>query len=262
MKRTLSIILFALLLFSACSTPPPVSPVVPSEPTLTFIPTLTALPSATVTRLPSSTVTPPPSNTPMPPNGSPTPSVPMVLSADKKDVQCYTGPGVDYQPGYIFKAAEIIGKDKAGLWWYIQTYDKQANPVYCWVGTKSTHTAGNLSTVPVTEAEKASVTAVKVSVDGESVQELACGQDIAQTDFHFTGKITTSGPVDKLRYQWVTDAGMRFSPKQTQIRAWDAPAQFKLTISVPTQAGTYSLDLRTISPNEIVGIVQFSVKCR
>jgi hypothetical protein len=130
------------------------------------------------------------------------------------------------------------------------------------VNTKDASTAGNIANVPVTETERASVTAVNISIDGNSTQEVACGQDTAKPEFRFTGEIITNGPVEKLRYQWITDAGGKFSLEQTQIRAWDAPARFEFNISVPAQEGTYSLILRTISPNEIIKVVQFAVKCQ
>lgn len=264
MKQSLSIIVFSLLLLSACATPTPVAPTAIRESTLSPAPTLTVPPSATITPPPiEPTDTPTPTINPSElPNGSPTPTIPMVLASDKDGTQCHIGPGVEYAPIFTIKAAQIVGKDKTGLWWYIQTYDKQAKPIFCWVDTKNVHAAGKLSTVQVTEAEQASVTAVNISIDGNNVQEITCGQNAAKPEFHFTGEITSNGPVDKLRYQWVTDAGARFSPEQIQIRAWDAPARFEINISTPAQEGTYSLTLRTISPNEMVQVAQFGVKCR
>lgn len=262
-RRTLSIILFSLWVLSACAAPTPVSFTPTDTPTLIVLPSATATPlPSEATETPAPTRTAIPSNTSVPLNGSPTPQVPTVLSANGKDVQCYLGPGMEYAPTFTFKAAEIVGKDKAGLWWYIQTYDKLAKPIFCWVNTQDASTAGNIANIPVTEAEKASVTAVNISIDGNSTQEVACGQDTAKPEFRFNGEIVTNGPVDKLRYQWMTDVGDKFSPEQTQIRAWDAPARFEFDISVPAQEGTYSLVLRTISPNEMVRAVQFVVKCR
>jgi hypothetical protein len=260
MKQTFFVILFFLLLLSACATPTQVPPTSTSEPTLTRMPTLTALPSATITSSAEPTNTPTP--TPEPPNGSPTPAIPLVISPDGKDIQCYFGPGVEYTPTFAFKMAEIIGKDQAGLWWYVQTYDKLAKPIYCWVNAKNVRIAGGLSNVLITEAERGSVTAINISIVGNSTQEIACGQDTTLLEFHFTGEMTTNGSVDKLRYQWMTDAGTKFSAEQTQIRAWDAPARVEISIPVPAQEATYSLTLRTIFPNEMVQTAQFTVKCR
>jgi hypothetical protein len=186
----------------------------------------------------------------------------MVLSSSKEGVQCHTGPGFEYAPTFTIRAAQIVGKDKTGLWWYIQTYDKQADLIICWVDAQSVHTAGKLSNVAVTEAEQASVTAVNISIDGNNVQEITCGQNAAKPEFHFTGEITSSGPIDKLRYQWVTDTGTKLPLEQTQIRAWDAPARFEINIPAPAQEGTYSITLRTISPNEMVQVAQVNVQCR
>ena len=282
MKRILSIIVFFLLVLSACAAPMPVPPTLTHEPTSTIIPTatmiamratvtLTAVPSATVTSLPAGpgktqaptrAAIPFPSRTSTAVGGSPTPSIPIVLSLDGKDVQCSKGPVIESEPRYTFKTAEIVGKDATSQWWYIKMYDKLGNPLFCWVNVNKTGTAGILSNVPVTEAEAASVTSVSISLDGDNTQTVACGQSTENLEFHFTGKIVTNGPIAGLRYQWETNAGPKFSTKQIQVLAWDNPARPQINISVPAQAGIYSLTLRTINPNEMVQVMQFGVKCQ
>jgi hypothetical protein len=276
MKRIPSIIVLFLLTVSACAAPVTVLPDPTHAPTLTFIPTatpttavdatptLTAVPSVTVTSLPAGpTKTPAPTGTAIPfPSGTSTPSVPMAWSPEKDEVPCMKGPDQAFAVHKSFKAAEIVGQDETGLWWYIKVDESKGRYSFCWVSKKKVFASGNFSIVPVTEPEDASVMAVNISLDGGYTQTVACGKKTDKPEFRFTGEIVTNGPVKKLRYQWETSAGVKFPLEQTQVLAWDAPARFKITISVPAQEGTYSLTLRTIYPNEIVWVVQFVVKCK
>lgn len=195
-------------------------------------------------------------------NGSPTPSVPTVFSADGTPAQCYLGPGTEYQPSFTFKTAQIVGKDATNLWWYLELYDKLGKPFFCWVNAKKISTAGDLSNIAITESETASVTAVNISFDGGDTQTVICNPRADQPEFRFSGEIVTNGPVKNLRYQWETTSGEKSPPEQIQVLAWDDPARFKINLSVPAQEGSYSLTLRTIYPNEVVRVVQFVVKCQ
>jgi hypothetical protein len=169
---------------------------------------------------------------------------------------------MEYEPSEVFKAAEIAGKDETGQWWYLRFFDQRLKPVFCWVDRQKTTQAGDLDNIPVTEAEAASVTTVKITPEGSQTQVITCGQPAAPLEFRFNGEIATSGPLEKLRYQWVTDAGTKFPPELTRVQAWDDPARLTLTVQAPAQEGTYSLTLRTIYPNEMVTVVQFRVKCQ
>ena len=275
MKRIPSIIVLFILAVSACAAPTPVLPDPTHGPTLTLIPTatlmtavdatqtLTVVPSVTVTSLPAGpTKTSVPTGTAIPfPSGTSTPSVPMAWSPEKDDVPCMKGPDQAFAVHKSFKAAEIVGQDETGLWWYIKVDESKGRYSFCWVSKKKVSASGNFSIVPVTEPEDASVMAVNISLDGDYTQTVACGKKTDKPEFRFTGEIVTNGPVKKLKYQWETNAGIKFPLEQTQVLAWDDPARFKITISVPAQEGTYSLTLRTIYPNEMVWVVQFMVKC-
>ena len=251
-----------LLLFYQSVFRPAISPVPSAFPEMAS-PTATSLPSLP-TRTPSFTRTalPFPSETPTYVDGSPTPSVPLALSPQKDAAQCFKGPGLEYQPSYSFKIAEIVGKDQTGLWWYIRSYDSLMRPFYCWASGKEINTAGNLSAVPVTEAPSASVTAVNIHLDGDDTRIVDCGQQAGPLVFNFRGEIVTDGPLKKLKYIWETDAGVKFTQQQTQVSAWDAPLQASQQISVPAQNASYSLTLRSIYPNELVWKIQFTVKCK
>jgi hypothetical protein len=113
------------------------------------------------------------------------------------------------------------------------------------------------------ETPLASVKQVNIILpDGKYTQTADCSRKSSNLEFHFTGEIVSDGPLKKMRYVWETSAGMKFSPEQKQVLAWDAPARFKVQISVPAAMATYSLTLRTIYPNELVWVVQFMVKCK
>ena len=217
---------------------------------------------STETVAPTRTAIPFPSATPTFGSGQPTPSVPTAFSPDGSDVRCFKGPGIEYQPGLVFKQAEFVGKDEQGLWWYVKIYDSQMNSVFCWVSDKKVNAAGDLSVVPLTEVTPASVTAVNIYLDGDYTQTVECSKKSGNLEFHFTGEIVTDGPVKKMKYRWETSAGAKFAEQQKNVLAWDSPARFKLQVSVPAREGTYSLTLRTVYPNELIWNVQFMVKCK
>lgn len=172
------------------------------------------------------------------------------------------GPDQAFAVHKSFKAAEIVGQDESGLWWYLKVTETQGRYSFCWASKKKVTTSGDLSAISVTEAEAASVTAVNIYLDGDYTQLVACDRKTDKPEFHFTGEIVTNGPIKKLRYQWETNTGAKFPPEQIQVLAWDDPARLKLNLSVPAQEGAYSLTLRTIYPNEMVWVVQFIVKCQ
>jgi hypothetical protein len=177
-------------------------------------------------------------------------------------VPCMKGPDQAFAVHKSFKAADIVGQDETGLWWYLKVGESQGRYSFCWVSSKNVNTSGDLSTIPVTEAEEASVTAVNIYLDGDYTQKITCGKKTDKPEFRFTGEIVTNGPSKKLRYQWETNAGPKYPPEQIQVLAWDDPARLKLNLSVPARDGTYSLTLRTIYPNEMIWVVQFVVKCQ
>jgi hypothetical protein len=188
----------------------------PTEIALPVVATFTARPTAKVT--PSSvgpTQTFAPTRTAIPfPSGTPTPSGPMAWSPDKDAVLCMKGPDKTFAVRKLFKAAEIVGQDESGLWWYLKVAETQGRYSFCWASKKKVVTSGDLSAVSVTEAEAASVTAVNIYLDGEYTQKIACGKKTDKPEFRFTGEIVTNGSVKKLRYQWETNAGPKYPPEQ------------------------------------------------
>jgi hypothetical protein len=238
---------------------------IPASFTPTLIPApLTKTPAYTATPIPFPTKSPTPT-----PGPSPTPSVLTASSPDGNPVECYKGPDIGYITVTKFKTAEIVGIDEAGKWWYLKIDQGQGRHVWCWVLQKNVAIGGDFSYVPVTEPEAAQVTDVSIYIRDESpdafygyVQTVPCGKKADKPVFHFLGRISTDGPIQKVKYVWETNAPAKFSPEQTRVQGWRDPREIKLDLSVPAQEGTYFLRLWVQSPNEMLWIVQFVVKCQ
>jgi hypothetical protein len=289
MNRNLSIVVFFLLMLSACAAPTPDLPTPTNEPTLTLVPTatatvpatvtLTAPPSVTVTSLPAGlTKTPVPTLTAIPfpsktvtaiPDSSATPTVPTAFSPNEKPVECFKGPDLEYIVLTDFKTAEIVGIDETGRWWYLKVDKGQGKFIFCWVLQKSVTLGGNPASAPVVEPEAALVTDVSLYIPTELpdarlgyIQTVTCGQNADKPVFHFLGRISTDGPIQKVKYIWETDAPGKFSLQQTRVNGWRDPQNIKLDLPVPAREGTYYLRLRVSLPNEMSMLAQFVVKCQ
>lgn len=235
---------------------------VPSETRIAGVSIETPISAGTATLIPF------PSSTPTAFAGTPTPSAPSAFSLDGNPVDCYKGPGVEYIVKTTFKRAQIVGRDRAGLWWYLLV-DKGGNVfINCWVSTQQVSTGGNVDTAVVSEPEMAQITQVQVSADGQPAavtdvfQTAPCGTDAAPVLFHFTGRVFADGPIASIPVLWETDAPVQLPPEHTQIRSWNAPAEVPLDVQVPALAGTYFLQLRSPNLTEAWGAIQFEVKCQ
>jgi len=243
------------------------------EPAATALPTVWATASIqplATRQPPTATLLPQPptalvTGTPLPPATS-IPESPLAHSPAGNVVECYSGPAKEYQPGVtdeFTSSAEIVGIHEASGWWYVRVHEKSGSEKHCWVDQQSVTTSGDISKILVVEAAPAQVTAVNIFLDnGEATREINCANPYDQPTFRFRGEIVADGPVPRLKYQWETDAGPKFPPQTGLVRAWDAPQAFELELTVPARAGTYFLSLRTILPNEVVGLLQFVVKCK
>src|SRR5258706_2455615 len=217
------------------------------------IPTFAAVPSETLITFPSRITTAV--------AGTSTPSVPIAFSQDGNSITCYKGPAVEYIVKTTFKLAQIIGKDRAGQWWYLVVNKGQNIFVYCWVSTRQVITAGNLSTVLVYEPELAQITRVEIDPPGQPAT-VSCGSGAGEVIFHFTGRIFADGPLENLGYTWETDTPLAFPPEQTSVESWNIPAEIQVEIPAPAQAGIYSLRLRSLYPMEASGELKFEVSCQ
>lgn len=246
-------------------------------PTLIFKGSITPLSLFTPTLQPSDI---PPTNAPTPTliffpsptftpfRGTATPPVPVAYSMDGKAKDCYKGPSTAYIRLDSFKLVRIAGRDATDKWWYILIYKGQGVYVSCWVQRDQVTTGGNLSALSVTEPETPLITQVKLGVPGEQVKDavytasIICDDAGMDTMLHFSAQIFADGPMDDIGYRWETSAPSRFKIFHTPIKGWDAPAEIKLDLPVPSIAGVYSLSLRTTFPMEVVGELQVVVQCR
>jgi hypothetical protein len=251
--------------FVAFATPRPVSESptsIPLQPTYTSIAAETPEIIATPTLILFATMTATPNA------GTATPPVPLAATLDGKPQACYKGPSLAYIQLDTFNIARIIGKDTTGKWWYLSIYKRDGIFINCWVAGDQVITGGNLSSLSVNEPELPQITQIQVDIpdrpekDAPYTQTIACDAGLTNTSLHFVGHIFTNGPIEDVGYRWTTDAPAQFQPGHTPVKAWDAPAQVDVDLSVPSQAGTYTLSLRTTFPMEMLGELRFTVKCK
>ena len=280
-KARITFLLF-IFIFSACATPTmPVQPTVSPVPSATeILPTLTDGPATrTPTLIPAAaTKTVGPSSTPIPsstqtetpaPGPSPTPTVPMAFAPSGEPLACRKGPDSRYKVLTDFTAAEIVGMDESGKWWYLMVEKGPGNYVYCWVLQKQVNTGGVLANVIVAEPELARVTDVSVDVLNVTpdpllgyVKTVNCSNSTDGPVFHVVGLISADGPLDQVKYLWGGSAVKDIAPQETHITGWDEPQTIKLDLAFPASEGTYSLRLFVFLPNENLSMQKLVVKCK
>ena len=200
--------------------------------------------------------------------GSATPPASVAYSMDGKPQPCYKGPSLAYIKMDTFKISRIAGKDEGGGWWFLLISKGQGVYVSCWVARDQVTTGGDLSTLSVVEPEISQITQVKVSAPDQPAGEIAytaniaCDDGISNTTLRLSGQIFSDGPISDIGYRWDTDAPVKFKVAHVSIQSWDAPAQVKLELPIPSKAATYHLSLRTTFPVEAVGELQIIVKCQ
>lgn len=233
----------------------PETPDVVASSTLLPIPTATLIFFATVTATPY--------------GGTATPPVPLAYALDGKPTACYKGPSPAYIQMDVFKITQIVGRDASGKWWFLMINKGRGVYVPCWVSVDRVATGGNLAGLSVAEPGLPQITQVKVTFPGQPaagvpyVQTIACDAGLTNTTtLHFIGQIFTDGPLEDVGYLWTTDAPAQFQPGRAPVKAWDAPAEIAVNVSVPSQAGTYTLSLRTTFPMEVLGELRFTLKCK
>lgn len=227
----------------ATETPPPPSPPtleIPitseSTPTLVSIETLLAIDTATI--VPTST----PSN--------------LLASAKDQPVNCRFGPGTQYGIAgalNLGRQAEMIGKNLDSSWWYVRNPSDPST--LCWLAASVTNTVGNVESLPVVEPPEIMVTSVNVSVDppGMNVACDAFPQSVIMSAF-----ITTNGPSIVI-WRWESSTG-KTSPEQNLLFEEGGTKMVQDYYQVDS-ANDYSIRVRTIVPNVIIGEANFKVIC-
>ena len=248
-SRSLLSTLGLVLAMLACNLPSTLPTETPTAPAIT--PSSTQAISTTVP-----TFTLPPSNTP-PPTLTSTPTVPVAFPKEVA-VNCRLGPGTGWivlSGLSVGASAQITGKSGDSGWW--QVVDPLNSGRRCWVASSVTNTAGNVGSIPVVEAPKATVTNVTVDVNPESLSVAGCLGPILP--LKITGTIETNGPVD-VQWRFETQQSGTITTKTTTFEAFGE--ETVSTDYTPTLlAGTYWIRLIVTSPNETQAEVKYTILC-
>lgn len=231
----------------------------PSNIPATETPTLLASASPTIalpTNTPPPTQTLPPTNTP-PPTLTSTPTVPVASPRDV-NVNCRLGPGTAWVPLsalLVGQSSQITGKTGDGAWWNI--VDPQNSSRRCWVSASVVNTAGNIASVPVTEAPLATVTRVTVDVDPKVINVGGCVGPILPSEI--TGSIETNGPT-VVKWHFETQLGGNMGNESTNFDGFGT-REFDEEYTPPLTEGNYWIRLIVTEPNDMQAEVRYTVDC-
>jgi hypothetical protein len=248
-SRSFLFVLALVLAMLACNLP---SNAATETPTLALITPSVTQPISTDT--PTQTLLP--SNTP-PPTSTTTPTVPVAFPKEVA-VNCRLGPSVGWivlSGLSIGVSSQIVGKSGDGSWWYI--VDPFNSGRKCWVAASVTNTAGNLASVPVVEAPKATVTKVTVDVDPKTLSVAGCIGPILP--IKIKGTIETNGPTS-VEWHFETQQGGAMTTQTTNFDAFgskDVSVDYTPTLT----AGTYWVRLIVTKPNDIQAEAKYTLEC-
>lgn len=180
----------------------------------------------------------------------------LLASPKDQPVNCRFGPGTQYgiagalNPG---RQAEMIGKNEDSSWWYVRNPSDPST--LCWLAASVTDTVGNVEALPVVEPPEIMVTSVNVSVDppGMNVACNAFPQSVIITAF-----ITTNGPSIVI-WRWESSTG-KTSPEKNLLFEEGGTKTVQDYYQVDS-ANDYSIQVRTIVPNVVIGQANFKVIC-
>lgn len=225
----------------------------PGTPTATVLVTNTsAQPSFT----PLPLDTPLPSSTP-PPTLTSTPTVPVAAPKDVA-VNCRFGPGtvwVAISALNVGQSAQIVGKNSDGSWWYIvDPFNSGRN---CWVAVSVTNASGNLTSIPVVESPRASVTNVSVKVDPSTITVTGCTG--TPPVIKFRGTIEVNGPA-RVTWNFDSQQGGAFSSQTTDFDTFGSK-DVSMDYAPPLAAGTYWVRLIVTAPNSQQSEVKYTIQC-
>jgi hypothetical protein len=250
MKSRSSLFVLALVLaMLACNLP---SNAATETPTLVVITPSVTQPASTDTPTQTSL----PSNTP-PPTSTTTPTVPVALPKDVA-VNCRLGPGVGWivlSGLSVGTSSQIVGKSGDGGWWYI--VDPFNSSRRCWVASSVTNTAGNLASIPVVEAPKATVTKVTVDVDPKTLSVAGCVGPILPIEI--SGTIETNGPTS-VKWHFETQQGGAMSNQTTDFDAFGSK-NVSVDYTPTLTAGTYWVRLIVTEPNAVQAETKYTLEC-
>jgi hypothetical protein len=224
----------------------------PGTPTVTILPATNTVPPLTL--IPSNT--PLPSSTPPPPLTS-TPTVPVASPKDVA-VNCRFGPGTAWiaiSALNVGQSSQIVGKNSDGSWWYI--VDPFSSGRNCWVSVSVTNASGNLASIPVVEAPRASATNVSVRVDPSTISVTGCTG--TPPVIKFIGTIEVNGPA-RGTWHFESQQGGTFSSQTTDFDAFGS-RDISMDYPPPLTAGTYWVRLVVTEPNSLQSEARYTIQC-
>ena len=187
----------------------------------------------------------------------PTPTSSNLLATAKdQPVNCRFGPGTQYavagalNPG---RQAEMIGKNEDSSWWYVRNPSDPST--LCWLSAGVTDTVGNVEALPVVEPPEIMVTSVNVSIDPPGMN-VAC--DAFPQTVIISAFITTNGPSIVI-WRWESSTG-KTSPEKNLLFEEGGTKTVQDYYQVDS-ANDYSIQVRTIVPNVVIGQSNFKVIC-
>ncbi len=245
--RVLAAMLIPVLAASACNLP---SNTPTPTPTLSvIIPSVTQSPA-------TATWTAVPSNTP-PATATATPTVPIALPKEQA-VNCRLGPGTGWvvlSGLNVGTSSQIVGKSGDGGWWYI--VDPFNSGRKCWVASSVTATGGNLATLPVVEAPKATVTNLHLDVSPATINATACPG--SGSPIKFSGTIETNGPT-AVTWHFETQQSGALTTQTTDFNSFGS-LDFSTDYTPLLGAGTYWVRLIVTSPNDMQVEAKYTITC-
>ena len=227
-------------------------------------PTETSLPSPTLVIPITSGTTP----TPIPidtllaidietPTIAPTSTSSSVLASPiDQPVNCRFGPGTQYgiagalNPG---RQAEMIGKNEDSSWWYVKNPSDPST--LCWLSAGVTNTVGNVDSLPVVEPPEIMVTSVNVSIDPPGIN-VAC--DAFPQSVVISAFISTNGP-SIVVWRWESSNGG--TSAENNLLFEEGGTKMVQDYFQVDSANDYSIQVRTIVPNVVIGQADVRVTC-
>ena len=185
-------------------------------------------------------------------------STPSTILASPKDqpVNCRFGPGTSYAVTgalNLGRQAEIIGRNSDSSWWYVRN---PSNPsTSCWLAASATDTVGNVESLSVVNPPEIVVTGIDVRVDPPAMN-VAC--EAFPQAVILSAQITTSGPTI-VTWRWESSTGTVSSEKNLLFE--EGATKTVQEFYQVNSANDYSIQIRTLLPNVLIGQANFKVTC-
>jgi len=250
MNRRFWIITLLIAVVSSCNypgTPPQPTPL--STPTTNAITQTISTPTTvSIETLLADVVLPtePPTSTP----------AITLASAREQPVNCRFGPDVSYtiigalNPG---RQAEVIGKNIDITWLFVRNPSDPSTS--CWLSVDYINVQGDVERLPVVGPPEIVVTSVNVRVEPQAMN-VAC--DAFPQSVIISADITTNGP-SIVTWQWESSTGQKSVEKQLLFESGGTKTvQDYYQVN---RVADYSIQVRTILPNTMMGEANFKVIC-